>query len=164
MADLQTAGRTSAAVCEPPTLTPLYRELMRSVLCVINHRLWAEVFHVSMSSGSGTVKWQQVSEDLVPVSISCVQDSPECIFHISAYNSQVDKILDVRLSQPGTQRMETPCICFNIINITPLHPRDTNRTGVRVLCLLEGSDDQRHVGPKFHLTHRCETVPGVLRK
>jgi hypothetical protein len=64
------------------------------------HRLWAEVFHVS-ASGAGTVKWQQVSEDLVPVNITCIQDSPECVFHITAYNSQVDKILDVRLVQPG---------------------------------------------------------------
>lgn len=63
-------------------------------------RLWAEVFHVSASS-AGTVKWQQVSEDLVPVNITCIQDSPECVFHITAYNSQVDKILDVRLLQPG---------------------------------------------------------------
>lgn len=62
-------------------------------------RLWAEVFHVS--SGTGTIKWQQVSEDLVPVNITCIQDSPECVFHITAYNSQVDKILDVRLVQPG---------------------------------------------------------------
>lgn len=64
------------------------------------YRLWAEVFHVS-ASGAGTVKWQQVSEDLVPVNITCIQDSPECVFHITAYNSQVDKILDVRLLQPG---------------------------------------------------------------
>lgn len=63
-------------------------------------RLWAEVFHVS-ASGTGTVKWQQVSEDLVPVNITCIQDTPECVFHITAYNSQVDKILDVRLVQPG---------------------------------------------------------------
>jgi hypothetical protein len=63
-------------------------------------RLWAEVFHVS-ASGAGTVKWQQVSEDLVPVNITCIQDSPDCVFHITAYNSQVDKILDVRLVQPG---------------------------------------------------------------
>lgn len=66
-------------------------------------RLWAEVFHVS-ASGTGTVKWQQVSEDLVPVNITCIQDSPECVFHITAYNSQVDKILDVRLIQPGTYK------------------------------------------------------------
>lgn len=64
------------------------------------YSLWAEVFHVS-ASGAGTVKWQQVSEDLVPVNITCIQDSPECVFHITAYNSQVDKILDVRLVQPG---------------------------------------------------------------
>lgn len=64
-------------------------------------RLWAEVFHVA-ASGAGQVKWQQVSEDLVPVNITCIQDSPECVFHITAYNSQVDKILDVRLVQPGS--------------------------------------------------------------
>ncbi|XP_066904403.1 protein still life, isoform SIF type 1 isoform X4 [Halyomorpha halys] len=73
-------------------------------------RLWAEVFHVS-SSGAGTVKWQQVSEDLVPVNITCIQDSPECVFHITAYNSQVDKILDVRLVQPGT-RIGQASECF----------------------------------------------------
>ncbi|XP_063621465.1 protein still life, isoform SIF type 1 isoform X2 [Cydia splendana] len=73
-------------------------------------RLWAEVFHVS-ASGAGTVKWQQVSEDLVPVNITCVQDSPECVFHITAYNSQVDKILDVRLLQPGT-RIGQASECF----------------------------------------------------
>ena len=63
-------------------------------------RLWAEVFHVT-TSNSGTVKWTQVSEDLVPVNITCVQELPEVIFHITAYNSQVEKILDVRLLQPG---------------------------------------------------------------
>ncbi|XP_047514545.1 protein still life, isoform SIF type 1 isoform X4 [Pieris napi] len=73
-------------------------------------RLWAEVFHVS-ASGAGTVKWQQVSEDLVPVNITCIQDSPECVFHITAYNSQVDKILDVRLLQPGT-RIGQASECF----------------------------------------------------
>ncbi|XP_055686202.1 protein still life, isoform SIF type 1-like isoform X4 [Lutzomyia longipalpis] len=73
-------------------------------------RLWAEVFHVS-ASGAGAVKWQQVSEDLVPVNITCIQDTPECVFHITAYNSQVDKILDVRLVQPGT-RIGQASECF----------------------------------------------------
>ncbi|XP_066143980.1 protein still life, isoform SIF type 1 isoform X2 [Euwallacea fornicatus] len=73
-------------------------------------RLWAEVFHVS-SGGGGQFKWQQVSEDLVPVNITCIQDSPECVFHITAYNSQVDKILDVRLVQPGT-RIGQASECF----------------------------------------------------
>ena len=73
-------------------------------------RLWAEVFHVT-TSGGGNTKWQQVSEDLVPVNITCIQDSPEYLFHITAYNSQVDKILDVRLVQPGT-RIGQASECF----------------------------------------------------
>uniref|UniRef100_A0A8D8WZL0 Protein argonaute-2 n=1 Tax=Cacopsylla melanoneura TaxID=428564 RepID=A0A8D8WZL0_9HEMI len=73
-------------------------------------RLWAEVFHVS-ASGAGSVKWQQVSEDLVPVNITCIQDAPNCIFLITAYNSQVDKILDVKLVQPGT-RIGQASECF----------------------------------------------------
>ncbi|KAI9558969.1 hypothetical protein GHT06_015758 [Daphnia sinensis] len=73
-------------------------------------RLWAEVFHVSTSS-AGTVRWQQISEDLVPVNISCIQDQPDYVFHITAYNSQVDKILDVRLTQPGT-RIGQASECF----------------------------------------------------
>ena len=73
-------------------------------------RLWAEVFHVTTSS-SGTVKWTQVSEDLVPVNISCSQDHSGMRFHITAYNSQVEKILDVTLSQPGT-RIGQASECF----------------------------------------------------
>ena len=60
------------------------------------------------SSGAGTVKWQQVSEDLVPVNISSIQDSPDGVYHITAYNSQVDKILDVRLVQPGNIDSDFP--------------------------------------------------------
>nr|XP_040575914.1 protein still life, isoform SIF type 1-like isoform X14 [Lepeophtheirus salmonis] len=90
-------------------------------------RLWAEVFHVTTSS-SGTVKWTQVSEDLVPVNITCLQQggtdshhdpssaasqgsSDVTIFHITAYNSQVEKILDVKLIQPGT-RIGQASECF----------------------------------------------------
>ncbi|TRY77127.1 hypothetical protein TCAL_15972 [Tigriopus californicus] len=113
-------------------------------------RLWAEVFHVTTSS-SGSVKWSQVSEDLVPVNITCVpnagggvapvpttqaglngggnggnnnnngqQDSQnnqtpaaqqQVVFHVTAYNSQVEKILDVRLIQPGT-RIGQASECF----------------------------------------------------
>lgn len=65
------------------------------------------------ASGAGTVKWQQVSEDLVPVNITCIQDSPECVFHITAYNSQVDKILDVRLVQPGKTLSHVSVSAFN---------------------------------------------------
>lgn len=61
--------------------------------------MWAEVFHVSAKGEE--IKWQQISEDLVPVNITCLQDGPEYIFHITAYNSQVEKIMDIRLVQPG---------------------------------------------------------------
>lgn len=89
-----------------PTTTLIYLRQTVLLTNASSFRLWAEVFHVS-ASGAGTVKWQQVSEDLVPVNITCIQDSPECIFHITAYNSQVDKILDVRLVQPG-EKLQTP--------------------------------------------------------
>jgi T-lymphoma invasion and metastasis-inducing protein 1 len=82
-------------------------------------RLWAEVFHVS-ASGAGTVKWQQVSEDLVPVNITCIQDSPECVFHITAYNSQVDKILDVRLVQPGNVALSATSIVQSSVRVKML--------------------------------------------
>ena len=72
-------------------------------------RLWAEVFHVS--AASGVVRWQQVSEDLVPVSIKCVQDQPDFIFKITAYNSHIERILDVTIRQPGT-RLGQASECF----------------------------------------------------
>ena len=55
-------------------------------------RLWAEVFHVSASSGA--VRWTQLSDDLVPVSVTQIQTR----FHVTAYNSRVDKVLDTWLS------------------------------------------------------------------
>lgn len=69
-------------------------------------RLWAEVFHVS-ASGAGVVKWQQISEDLVPVTITCIQETPECVFHLTADNNMgVNKILDVRIVQPGNYEIK----------------------------------------------------------
>ena len=62
------------------------------------------------TSSAGTVRWQQISEDLVPVNISCIQDQPDYVFHITAYNSQVDKILDVRLTQPGNHSIIVCCL------------------------------------------------------
>lgn len=55
----------------------------------VNLRLWAEVFHVSAASGA--VRWQQVSEDLVPVNVTYdqSQQGPPRVFRITAYNSQV---------------------------------------------------------------------------
>jgi len=99
------------------------------------------------------------------VNITCIQDSPECIFHITAYNSQVDKILDVRLVQPG----ECTFVgrqCQGSTNWSSAPPtfRYTHWPGIGMLCLLEGSHDQRHLGPQLHIAHRCQTVPRVLCK
>ncbi|XP_076466563.1 protein still life, isoform SIF type 1-like isoform X2 [Babylonia areolata] len=63
-------------------------------------RLWADVFRVH---GSGDYsRWERVSEDVVPVNISCIEDTPHTVFQITAYNRQVEKIFDVKITQPGT--------------------------------------------------------------
>ncbi|KAL5009978.1 hypothetical protein ScPMuIL_012283, partial [Solemya velum] len=63
-------------------------------------RLWAEVFRVH---GDGeNMRWQRVSDDVVPVNISCIEDNPRTVFHITAYNRYVEKIFDVRIIQPDT--------------------------------------------------------------
>ncbi|CAH1798643.1 unnamed protein product [Owenia fusiformis] len=64
-------------------------------------RLWAEIFHVE--EWENEVRWERISDDVVPVNIICVQETPDTIFQISAYNRHVEKIFDVRLRQPGTK-------------------------------------------------------------
>lgn len=74
-------------------------------------RLWAEVFHVSAAPNGG-VRWQQMSDDLVPVNVRYMAEGVNrCSFHISAYNTMVDKVLDVRVPQPGT-RLGQASECF----------------------------------------------------
>ena len=104
-------------------------------------RLWAEVFHVSTSS-AGTVRWQQISEDLVPVNISCIQDQPDYVFHITAYNSQVDKILDVRLTQPG-------------IDHIGLHVSASSRTILQDLFFFFFNYSSQNERDRECLRHRC---------
>ncbi|XP_032674976.1 protein still life, isoform SIF type 1 isoform X9 [Odontomachus brunneus] len=114
-------------------------------------RLWAEVFHVN-ASGTGTVKWQQVSEDLVPVNITCIQDSPECVFHITAYNSQVDKILDVRLVQPGT-RIGQASECFVYWKDTV-----TNDTwGLNFTSPIDAKQFRECCSPSFKITRKASS-------
>ncbi|XP_050393235.1 protein still life, isoform SIF type 1 isoform X3 [Patella vulgata] len=63
-------------------------------------RLWADVFKVH---GDGEyMRWQRVSDDVVPINISCIEDTPSTVFQITAYNRQVEKIFDVKITQPGT--------------------------------------------------------------
>ncbi|CAB0043988.1 unnamed protein product, partial [Trichogramma brassicae] len=116
----------------------------------LERRLWAEVFHVT--SGAGSVKWQQVSEDLVPVNITCIQDTPETIFHITAYNCQVDKILDVRLVQPGT-RIGQASECFVYWKDTM-----TNDTwGLNFTCPIDAKQFRECVSPSFKIPRKASS-------
>ena len=45
--------------------------------------------------------WARISDDVVPVNITCIQDTPDTVFQITAYNRHVEKIFDVKLIQPG---------------------------------------------------------------
>ncbi|XP_050090901.1 protein still life, isoform SIF type 1 isoform X4 [Anopheles aquasalis] len=114
-------------------------------------RLWAEVFHVS-ASGAGTVKWQQVSEDLVPVNITCIADSPECVFHITAYNSQVDKILDVRLVQPGT-RIGQASECF----IYWKDPMTNDTWGLNFTSPIDAKQFRECCSPSFKFSRKASS-------
>ncbi|XP_077540486.1 guanine nucleotide exchange factor still life isoform X3 [Haemaphysalis longicornis] len=113
-------------------------------------RLWAEVFHVSGQGGA--VKWQQVSEDLVPVNITCVQDTPDCLFHITAYNSQVDKILDVRLVQPGT-RLGQASECF--VYWKDSHTGDT--WGLNFTSPLDAKQFRECCSPAFKFSRKASS-------
>ena len=69
------------------------------ILNIILRRLWAEIFEVRVEGDE--VCWAKVSDDVVPVNITCIQDVPETVFQITAYNRHVEKIFDVKLIQPG---------------------------------------------------------------
>ncbi|XP_078312413.1 protein still life, isoform SIF type 1-like isoform X1 [Crassostrea virginica] len=63
-------------------------------------RLWAEVFRVH---GDGDyMRWERVSADVVPINISCIEDRPSTVFQVTAYNKHVEKIFDVKITQPGS--------------------------------------------------------------
>ena len=66
---------------------------------IIHFRLWAEIFKVVATEGE--LGWERVSEDVVPINITCIQDSPETVFQVTAYSRHVEKIFDTRLIQPG---------------------------------------------------------------
>jgi len=68
-------------------------------------RLWAEIFEVREENGQ--MFWGRMSDDLVPVNVVCIQDTPSTVYQITAYNSLVKKIFDIRLVQPGTSSPAT---------------------------------------------------------
>ena len=75
---------------------------------VCGSRLWAEIFEVREEGGD--ICWARVSDDVVPVNITCIQDTPDTVFQITAYNRHVEKIFDVRLIQPGERKEIWKCV------------------------------------------------------
>ncbi|XP_078311483.1 uncharacterized protein LOC111101954 isoform X2 [Crassostrea virginica] len=67
---------------------------------VYSQLLWAEVFRVH---GDGDyMRWERVSADVVPINISCIEDRPSTVFQVTAYNKHVEKIFDVKITQPDS--------------------------------------------------------------
>lgn len=73
------------------------------ILLYIFFRLWVDLFNIREDGGSpdADLQWYKITDDVVPASITCIFDDPNTIYHIKAYNSQVEKICDVKLVQPG---------------------------------------------------------------
>ena len=62
-------------------------------------RLWAEIYCVT---GRGDyMQWKRLSDEVVPINITCVEDTPKTVFLVTAYNKHVEKILDIKIIQPG---------------------------------------------------------------
>lgn len=66
-------------------------------------RLWAEVFHVSASSGAA--RWNQISDDLVPITVTYVNGK----FHLTAFNIRTEKVFDTWLT---CSRLAQASNCF----------------------------------------------------
>ena len=65
-------------------------------------RLWVDLFNVKEDdSEEADLQWYKITDDVVPASITCISDDPNTIYHIKAYNSQVENICDVKIIQPG---------------------------------------------------------------
>ena len=78
-------------------------------------RLWAEVYRVRLDSQQeetpdspdGDVDsevsqgWEQMSEDIVPVNLLCLQSSPDLIFQVFALDRLGRCAIDTRIFQPG---------------------------------------------------------------
>ena len=91
------------------------------------------------------------------------------IFFIVFSFFQVDKILDVRLVQPGEPGVGWGIWAFKMhillgMRIESMCCRDEDRTSEWMFCVLERSLNKRHLGSQLHLTYRCQTVSRVLRK
>lgn len=82
-------------------------------------------------------KWQMVVPKLVPVNLARVQDAPAVVSHVTAYNTKIDKVMDVLLYHPGES---AGVDLTHIVGDGPLHfvdrqtlnaNRDSGRSGSR---------------------------------
>ncbi|PAA67030.1 hypothetical protein BOX15_Mlig023088g1 [Macrostomum lignano] len=60
-------------------------------------RLWAEVFRVR----DNEFGWERVSDDVVPINITCLEDGSSRVFQITAYSRNALKLFDARIIHPG---------------------------------------------------------------
>uniref|UniRef100_A0A1I8IQ26 WH1 domain-containing protein n=1 Tax=Macrostomum lignano TaxID=282301 RepID=A0A1I8IQ26_9PLAT len=60
--------------------------------------LWAEVFRVQ----DNEFGWERVSDDVVPINITCLEESSNRVFQITAYSRNAMKLFDARIIHPGT--------------------------------------------------------------
>lgn len=100
-------------------MSNLVKNHSTNINLLLNSRLWADILRVH---GYGeNMRWERVSDDVVPVNISCIQDTPTTVFHITAYNSQVERIFDVKIQQPGEKAHMSVClsvclfICLSVL-------------------------------------------------
>jgi len=101
--DFLLALTTTSQLASHFVTVPFCRRVYGRGVCVCvcwRHRLWAEIFEVQEDNGD--ICWGRVSDDVVPVNITCVQSQPTTVFQITAYNRHVEKIFDVRIIQPGS--------------------------------------------------------------
>jgi len=61
------------------------------------------------------MSWERISEDVVPINISCIEDTPTTVFQITAYNRHVEKIFDVKITQPGIMQIFYKKIFFRTV-------------------------------------------------
>uniref|UniRef100_A0A1I8FIF4 WH1 domain-containing protein n=1 Tax=Macrostomum lignano TaxID=282301 RepID=A0A1I8FIF4_9PLAT len=64
----------------------------------VNCRLWAEVFRVQDNEQG----WERVSDDVVPINITCLNEGPTGCYQVTAYSRNALKLFEARISYPGT--------------------------------------------------------------
>ena len=63
--------------------------------------------------GPSAEKWELVLPKLVPVNVARIEDSPNFLSHVTAYNTKVDKVLDALIASPAMElHRGSPCFVY----------------------------------------------------